>query len=248
MNRMQQPRRESQPPHRAENVIEWGRYCSTPTHALFAPLHYEPGYAYPLVVWLHGPRDNEQQLKRIMPGVSMRNFVAVAPRGTQAECGAEPCGYRWQQTAEQISLAEQRTLAAIDAARENFNVEPRRVFVAGFGCGGTMAFRIALHHPQQFAGALSLGGAFPAGNRPLRNLAAVRRLPLFLACGTDSAGYPSAEVCDDLRLFHSAGLSVTLRQYPCGDELTTLMLADMNRWIMEQFCPASIPANSESLR
>ena len=23
-------------------------------HSLFAPLHYEQGYAYPLLVWLHG--------------------------------------------------------------------------------------------------------------------------------------------------------------------------------------------------
>ena len=54
-----------------------------------------------------------------------------------------------------------------------------------------------------------------------------------------SRSYPAAQVCNELRLFHSAGLCVTLRQYPCGDELTTLMLADMNRWIMEQVCPSA---------
>jgi hypothetical protein len=26
---------------------------------------------------------------------------------------------------------------------------------------------------------------------------------------------------------------VTLRQYPCGDELNTQMLCDMDRWMME---------------
>jgi hypothetical protein len=29
-------------------------------------------------------------------------------------------------------------------------------------------------------------------------------------------------------------MSVTLRQYPCGHELSLEMLADANRWIMEQ--------------
>ncbi len=49
--------------------------------ATFAPMHYAPGYAYPLIVWLHGPGGDERQLLRIMPLVSMRNHVGVAPRG-----------------------------------------------------------------------------------------------------------------------------------------------------------------------
>ena len=52
--------------------------------ALFAPLHYEKNYAYPLIVWLHGPGGDEGQLKRIMPCISTRNYAAVAPRGTAA--------------------------------------------------------------------------------------------------------------------------------------------------------------------
>jgi hypothetical protein len=39
-----------------------------------------------------------------------------------------------------------------------------------------------------------------------------------------------------LRLLHSAGCTVALRQYPGGDELTTGMLADINRWMMERVC------------
>jgi hypothetical protein len=48
-------------------------------------------------------------------------------------------------------------------------------------------------------------------------------------------------VCEDLRLLHTAGLSVTLRQYPCGHELAPQMLADANRWIMEQINPPPAP-------
>jgi hypothetical protein len=29
-------------------------------------------------------------------------------------------------------------------------------------------------------------------------------------------------------------MHVTVRQYPCGDELTTRMLQDLNVWMMEQ--------------
>ena len=216
-------------------------------HALFAPLHYETGYAYPLLVWLHGPRGDERQLKRIMPLVSMRNYVGVAPRGPVCEAAESSArGYSWRQSAEHIEQAEQRILSAIDAARHRLHINAARIFIAGFDCGGTMAFRMALNHPHQFAGALSLCGSFPTGLCPLRRLNELRSLPLFLAGGTHSECYPTEQVCDELRLFHAAGLSVTVRQYPCGDELTTLMLEDMNRWIMDQVCPAGAACESET--
>ena len=217
---------------------------SAPSHettcALFAPLHYEPGYAYPLLVWLHGRGADECQLMRIMPQVSIRNYVAVAPRGaclSEAE-GSDRESYGWQQSEDHIQRAEQQIFDGIETARRRFHVARRRVFLAGFGCGGTMAFRVAMNLPGRFAGVLSLCGAFPNSSAPFGNLLEARRLPLFLAVGRDSREYPPAEVCRNLRLFHAAGLSITLRQYPCGQQLAPHMLADMDRWVMEQVTPA----------
>lgn len=203
--------------------------------ALFAPLHYEPNYAYPLLVWLHGPGDDESQLKRIMPLVSVRNYVAAAPRGPRRQdATAGKAGYRWSQTPAELLSAEHQVFEAIDMARTRYHIAPQRVFVAGFDCGGTMAFRLAMDHPDRFAGVLSLGGAFPTGQAALRRLVDARRVPIFLACGRDSRRYASPTVCRDLKLFHSAGMDVALRQYPCGDEIAPAMLADMDRWMMEQ--------------
>jgi phospholipase/carboxylesterase len=195
-------------------------------HVFFAPLHYEKNYAYPLLVWLHGAGDDERQLLRVMPLVSMRNYVAVAPRATAER--------RWRQTETDIAAAEQRVFAALEDARRRFHVEPRRVFIAGYADGGTMALRLALLNPQAFAGALTIGGPFPEGHVPLARLDSVRQLPLFIAQGRDSARYPSEQSCRELRLFHAAGMNATLRVYPCGDELTEKMLHDMDVWIMER--------------
>jgi phospholipase/carboxylesterase len=214
------------------------------TCTLFAPLHYEPGYAYPLLVWLHGRGADESQLLRIMPQISIRNYLAVAPRGPRLSSadGLDGASYGWEQSADHIPRAEQRAFDAIETARRRFHVARQRVFLAGFDCGGTMAFRVAMNHPGRFAGVLSLCGAFPSGSTPFGNLLQARRLPLFLACGRDSREYASAEVCQNLRMFHAAGLSVTLRQYPCGQQLVPQMLADLNRWVMEQLVPAEASA------
>jgi phospholipase/carboxylesterase len=217
--------------------------------ATFVPMHYEPNYGYPLLIWLHGPRDDERQLQRIMPLVSLRNYVAIAPRGKVARQGAskqaadkqaedqqgadqqDDC---WSQSERAIAQTEQTVYDCIDRANKRFNIDPRRVFLAGLQDGGTMALRVGLRSPSRFAGLLTIGGPFPQGNTPLLHLAEVRRVPLFLAQGRDSVKYPVDTACDELRLFHAAGLNVTLRQYPGGDGLTAQMLHDLDRWIMEQ--------------
>jgi phospholipase/carboxylesterase len=200
-------------------------------YSIFTPLHYERNYAYPLIVWLHGPQDDECQVKRVMPLVSMRNYVAVGPRGTLS-CAPQSSIYRWSQEPRHIAQAEERVHSAIAAARRWLNISPARIYLAGYGCGGTMALRIALDQPGAFAGVLSLSGAFPTTLRPLGQLHAARQLRILLATGRDSRQYPPSQVCKHLRLFHTAGMSVDLRQYPCGDELRTNMLSDMDRWIM----------------
>jgi phospholipase/carboxylesterase len=247
MHRIQQAIRPSEPKP-SEPIFEVESALFSPSvesspRAMFTPLHYEAAYAYPLLVWLHGAGMDENQLSRIMPVVSMRNYVAVAPRGLPNADGEAP----WPQTPESIFRAQQLVFDAVDAARERFNVAPDRVFLAGMGTGGTMAFRIAMHHADQFAGVLSICGAFPSDQRPLCRLDIARHLPVFLAVGRDSQQFSPAQACENLKLFHSAGMSVSLRQYPCAHQLTPQMLADVDRWVMEQVAPqGNAPQDSDT--
>ncbi len=220
---------------------------SKTARAVFAPLHYERNYAYPLLIWLHGTGADERQLMRIMPVVSMRNYVAVAPRGVSLvrEDGTEVVG--WSQSPEHVLQAEQQILDCLEDVQRRFHIAPHRVFLAGFGSGGTMAFRMAMSFPCRFAGILSIGGGFPHGHCPLQQWSEARRLAVFLAVGRDSLEYPPSAACDDLRLFHAAGLSVTLRQYPQGQELSPQILRDIDRWIIEQITsPAGATLGSDT--
>ena len=185
-----------------------------------------------------------------MPLLSMQNYVAVAPRGSVVPKPEEArSGYAWQQTEDHIQHAEQRIFDSIEIARKKLHVSSQRVFLAGFDCGGTMAFRVALSHPHRFAGMLSLCGQFPSEGTPLSNLVGIRRLPVFLAVGRDSTEYSPDDACKDLRLMHSAGMSITLRQYPHGHELAPQMLIDVNRWVIEQVTsPSDCSSPSDTRR
>ena len=149
----------------------------------------------------------------------------------------------WQQTDDHIQQAEQRVFDCIAAAEKKLHVAPQRVFLAGFDCGGTMALRLAMSHrndsPACFRWAVAARGRSPLGN-----LVAARRLAIFLAAGRDSREYP-AERSATISAAARAGMSITLRQYPCGHEMTPQMLGDMDRWIIEQItapCASSVDA------
>src|SRR5690349_17523603 len=71
---------------------------TTSDYSLFAPLHYEPRYAYPLLVWLHEDGGNERELRQLMPHVSVRNYVAVSARGVAGVKGSDRA-FCWEQSA-----------------------------------------------------------------------------------------------------------------------------------------------------
>jgi phospholipase/carboxylesterase len=154
----------------------------------------------------------------------------VAVRGTSDH----QRGFAWPESRDAILAAESRVDEAVAQAKNRFHVHPGRIFIAGAGAGGTMALRLALRWPDRFAGGGSIGGCFPVGQSPLARLQLARRSRLLIMHCRDSATYRVEQVCDELSLFHAAGMSVTLRQYPCGDELTTQMFRDLDAWLMEQ--------------
>jgi phospholipase/carboxylesterase len=204
-------------------------------HTTFTPVHYEKNYAYPLVVWLHGTAGNEHELRQVMPLVSMRNYVGVAPRGTWID-PRKRGRYGWRQDSDSIELAQARIASCVSLAKQRFNIHEKRIFLVGHGSGGTMAVRVAWNEPHRYAGAVAINGPLPTRFCPLHRVNEIRRIPCLLASSRESGTYPDRRVCSDLRLLHAAGCTVALRIYPGGDELTTTMLSDLNRWLMELVC------------
>ncbi|MBQ6828014.1 MAG: hypothetical protein IJO46_08365, partial [Thermoguttaceae bacterium] len=226
-------------------------------HFLVAPIKYEKNYSYPLLVWLHGSESNEAELFDVAPQISSRNYVAVAPRGIAASRAGLVCNrsngrlvvektreetyYDWPETEESVSEAENLVFHSIDQALAKFNVHRRRVFLLGRGTGGTMALRVALRNPREFAGVVSIDGSFPTLERqPLRNWRDARDLPILLTTGLGSPAIPQLTP-DQLRLFHTAGLTVVIRQYNerpneknAAESRMKKILLDVNRWTMER--------------
>lgn len=216
---------------------------AAPGVALFAPIHYERRYAYPLLIWLHGHGGSERELRQLMPNVSVRNYIGAATRGLPLSRDVAS-GFTWEQTSESFEAAADSVVECIEHAQRRYHIHPKRIFLAGRGAGGTMALRLALQFSLPLAGVVSLGGALPRGGCPFARVNEARKLPLMLMTCRESEQYPPRQVAEDLRLLHSAGCQLTIREYLCGDDLYTDMFADMDQWLMEKVCGAPATATA----
>ena len=242
-----------------------GKRSSSFPHIVAAPIHYEKGFAYPLLVWLHDAEKTELDIFDVIPKISARNYVAVAPRGVARQKKRvvrslvngrlidekhwyEPC-YDWLESEESVSEAENLVFDSIAEAQGKYNVNMRRIFLLGQGSGGAMALRVAMRNPHEFAGVISIDGILPeTGHTPLRNWRALRDLPILVTSGNpDAVSVPRLNK-EQLRLYHAAGLTVLVRQYNEGrgknarqDRMVSI-LADVNRWIMERATNPQAPS------
>ena len=200
---------------------------------LFGPLQYEKNYAYPLIVWLHSDSQKAAQLQSVLPEISMQNYVGVAP---QAPVGNFQCGYHWDQDFDSIQAAQESVFDAIEVARSRFNINRNRIFLAGLGGGGTMALRIALSQPEQFAGVIALNGPMPSGHAVLSRWKEARQLPVFWAHHQmDQGEISNASMCRNFQeLFMFGFQNLVAREYPSLRDLESLAPREVNKWIMEQ--------------
>jgi phospholipase/carboxylesterase len=225
------------------------------THPVYLPRHYEPNYAYPLLVLLHGRGGDERQLLRLVPKMSERNFVAIGlrgPRRTQPRRDGT-VGYCWDQAARDARIGEgtatrhrprmpqpNESLEPLDArvgdavhvASHRFSIHPERIYLVGYGEGATAALRLGLRVPERFAGIVALNGWLPRPVGPLMRWPDARRLRVLLLHGEHNRLVPRAAADEAHALLYSAGIDVCFHVFHTDHRLHRDMLRLVNEWVM----------------
>ena len=201
----------------------------------FLPTGYEPNYPYPLVVFLHQHGGSEEQILRLAPRLSRRNYISIGLRGPLllgTRQDGRPC-YGWgQQDGLYDSLIADYLVRAVEQTRRTYHVHSERIFLAGVWEGATLAYRLGLTFPERFAGVISLNGALPPRGSLFLRLPEVRQLRALIGHGIANAVIPLPSARADFRLLYTAGLDVRLHTYPANHRLHPNMLRDINRWVM----------------
>jgi phospholipase/carboxylesterase len=204
-------------------------------HAIALPDAYEPGYAYPLIVWFHGTDGTEDEVFDVLPQISERNYLALAIRGNlPTEAGA-----RWASSVEGVVALARKIEQTVSRMQQSFNVHPQRIYLAGRGTGGTTALELLLAQPEKFAGAAAFQSEFPQLDAPLAQFRGLRGRRMLLTTTFDCAEVKVGELVAAGRKFYSAGMQVGTRVYQqTGDAAETKMFRDLDRWIMDGIATA----------
>lgn len=199
----------------------------------FAPIGYEPRYPYPLIVFLHGDGGNEEQILRLAPRVSRRNYVSIGLRGPVCKGpnrkGA--LGFSWGDVSH-VPMIEDYLLEAIQQTRRHYHIHSERIILAGFAEGATLAYRMGLTFADKLYGIVALNGHMPRHDRPLLRLPEARSLRTFIGHGIANSVVPMSMAKADYRLLYAAGMDVEMHTYPTNHRLHADMLRDVNRWII----------------
>ena len=230
-----------------ESTIELGF-----PHRLFVPEHYEPGYDYPLVVWLHSDASCELELDNVMMALSSRNYLAVAPRAN-LKCHGSGRRFRWGATNDDCAVAVDLVWDSVQAVASRLSVNTNKIFLAGFGAGATMAQWIGLKFARQIAGVVSLSGAFPKTPRVLSNWKRARGLPILFAQRMGSTLCSEEELVRAVRISHQSGLDYKFWQLRSkqdegieSDELESTMLETANRFMMSIVSETEVSLSPET--
>ena len=202
----------------------------------FLPTGYEPKYPYPLLVFFHGHGGSEEQILRLAPRLSRRNYICIGLRGPQTLGLRDDgrTGYGWGTEGQFDTLLEEYVLRAVEQTRRHYHVHSERIYLAGFCEGASVAYRLGLTYPSKFGGIISLNGAMARHGGPLLRLPEVRQLRVLIGHGIANAIVPLGHARADFRLLYTAGLAVRLHTYAATHRLHPDMLRDVNRWIMEE--------------
>ena len=207
--------------------------------ALKMPELYEPGYAYPLIVWLHDEGADESELLRALPWVSDRNYAGLAVRGPLPVLNGLPHRRRWSVADRYLTMLEDELSVALEQALEHVNIHRERIVVAGMGQGATLSLRLMLRRPEWFAAAVCVGGEWAATNR-FEAWGRYAHKPLWLGQIEGWTDASSQSAIGRARLLRAVGFDVTTHVVDFDDADPANLGHAIDRWLMQTLCPDSV--------
>lgn len=192
---------------------EWGDLV------VYRPVGYEPGYEYPLVVWLSLDDVAGVTLRDWFPDLSDRNYL-----GAEVQLSAE---LNASESANRVSLAI-REVAAL------YRVHRRRIWIAGAGRAADAVLRLLSSTTGLWAGGIAIAPTAMEllEESPTSSASAQPRM-LYLAAES-GADHEGAETILEDR--DQTEFSCHLTAWESIEASRLAICRDVNGWLMQQVC------------
>jgi pimeloyl-ACP methyl ester carboxylesterase len=164
-------------------AVPWGQSRSVP-YFLQLPLEYSPNRSWPVLIVVPGGGGERaaDALDRWAYFARQNGYLLASPQ--------------WATAAEFYNFQSEEHLPVLELIRDlrrRYNVDSDRIFLAGYGDGGTITTDIALGHPDQFAGVLTVN-ARPRWSASMYYWHNAQYLPFYMV-----AGELAGDCCDKNR-------------------------------------------------
>jgi poly(3-hydroxybutyrate) depolymerase len=157
-------------------------------YAIFVPSGYRPGVPSPLIVALHGNGSNPREIiLTLINQAEARNVIVVAPMGFNDHGGYGARGPGRGRTADPGDpenlgeLSERDVMNVLAIVREEYSIDPARVYLMGHSMGGGGVFYLGTKYPEIWAALAAVAPSTSSTEQPLEKLGTT---PVLLIHGT----------------------------------------------------------------
>jgi len=159
-------------------------------YALFVPSSYEAGSPAPLLVSLHGLGRTYDWLMGyhgLLDQAESHGMLVVTPLGytRRGWYGARSTDVDGRELGVEATRSEQDVMQVLARVRDEFAVDPERIYLWGHSMGGAGALHLAAQHPALWAGIGLVAPAIPEGAEPGTFLTGIRHIPTIVLHGTE---------------------------------------------------------------
>jgi predicted esterase len=199
-----------------QNAANTADHSFTSGYYAVVPASYDTSNQTPatLVVWLHGcGGEARYDVSDVSTGVSAsRKYIAIAPSGPEGVDNANGALDCWSPDSDVAKV-----MADIAQAETQFNINRRRVIIAGYSSGGDLGYRTIFYNAKTFAGILAMNtDPFrDTGSSEQQSLAAAAwKFNIVHIAHDNDDTYPVAEVVPHLNDLKAAGYPVDYTSRP----------------------------------
>ena len=189
-----------------------------------------PGESGVTLLLLHGTGGDENDLvplgRELAPGAAI-----LSPRGKVSEYGAARFFRRLAEGVfdrEDLVFRTHELAGFIEAAAEEYGVDPSRLVAVGYSNGANIAASLMLLHPGLLRAAILFRAMVPFEPETPPDLSG---MPLFLAAGRRDQMIPPQNTERLAEILRGAGADLDLRWRNTGHPLTYEEVAEAKEWL-----------------
>jgi len=172
---------------------------------VYVPRTYDPRTPAPLVIFLHGFTQTEAD-EIASPWIRAAADASGAVIGAPFARGDEHFA---------AGAPEDDVYQAVEVMRHAFNIDPKRIFLAGHSMGGFGVFTVVVAKPRMWSAVLSASGALTEEDKAVA-MSALAGKTVYIVQGSDDTVVPALYARRTARQLTAAGITVRYYEQPNG--------------------------------